>query len=222
VRPTVAAFRWVFYETERLTEFDGHAAAQIALSADQQTYLRELLGEVLRDLSLAFEEMPYYQAWRDLHKYLGCDIPEQIDLALMALRHAGPRTVARVLGIWDRLSSLVRPLDAVAHGAAREPLLPSQYRSGMRYIVYGHTHEPIEHALPRRRKDGGDPRYGDLYLNSGTWRDRVFAAEDGMDFVRWRSATYIILYNEEENQPSSGPRRIGPAFDSWTGHRAND
>lgn len=222
VRPTMAAFRWVFYETERLAQNQGSAAEQLLLSDGQQALLRELLGAALRELSARFEEMPFYQAWRDLHNHLGCEIPEQIDLALLALSHTGPRTVARVLGIWDRLASLMRPVDSLALGASREPQLPSQYPGGMRFIVYGHTHEPLEHALPRRRKPGGDPRYADVYLNSGTWRDRVFAAQDGLDFARWRSATYIILYSEEENQPSSGPRRIGPAFDSWTGHRAND
>ena len=149
-------------------------------------------------------------------------MPEQIDLALLALNHTDPRTVARVLGIWERLATLMRPVDALAEGASREPRLPSQYAGGMRFVVYGHTHEPLEYALPRRRKPGGDPRYADVYLNSGTWRDRVFAAQDGLDFARWRSATYIILYSEEENQRMGGPRRIGPAFDSWTGRRAND
>ncbi len=222
VRPTMAAFRWVFYETERLAQNQGSAAEQLALSELQQALLRELMGAALRELSAAFEDMPFYQAWRDLHNHLGCEVPEQIDLALLALSHTSPRTVARVLGMWDRLAALVRPVDSLALGASREPQLPSQYPGGMRFVVYGHTHEPLEHALPRRRKPGGDPRYADVYLNSGTWRDRVFAAQDGLDFARWRSATYIILYSEQENQPSSGPRRIGPAFDSWTGHRAND
>jgi hypothetical protein len=222
VRPTMAAFRWVFYEAELLTQEDGSAAEQLSLSQAQQLLLGEILGEALRELSVSFGEMPYYQAWRDLHNHIGCDVPEQIDLALLALRHTGPRTVARFLGLWDRLATLVRPLDSVGIGAASEPALPSGYPAGMRYIVYGHTHEPKEYALPRRRPSGGDLRYTDLYLNSGTWRDRVFAADGGIDFARWRSATYIILYTEEENQPSVGPRRIGPAFDSWTGHRAND
>ena len=222
VRPTMAAFRWVFYETELLTQSDGSAATQLSLSEPQKTVLRDTLGTALSDLSNAFAEMPFYQAWRDLHNDIGCEIPEQINLALLALRHTGPRTVARVLDIWDKLASLWRPIDSVAQGAGSESHLSSQYASGMRFIVYGHTHEPLEQALPRRRKDGGNLRFADLYLNSGTWRDRVFAAEDGMDFARWRSATYIILYSEGENQPSSGPRRIGPAFDSWTGHRANE
>ena len=221
VRPTMAAFRWVFYETERLTQ-GGATTDQLELSEPQQLLLRDIMGTALRELSSAFGEMPFYQAWRDLHNHLGCDVPEQIDLALLALRHTGPRTVARVLGIWDSLVSLMRPVDSIAQGAAREPDLPSQYPGGMRFVVYGHTHEPLEHALPRRRKPGGDPRYADVYLNSGTWRDRVFAAADGLDFARWRSATYIVLYSEDENQPSGDLRRIGPAFDSWTGHRAND
>ena len=149
-------------------------------------------------------------------------MPEQIELTLFALRHTAPRTVARFLGFWDKLAALLGTLDAVSGGASREPQLQSNYSGGMRFVVYGHTHAPSERALPRRRKEGGNLRFADLYLNSGTWRDRVFATEDGMDFARWRSATYIILYTEDENQPSSGPRRIGPAFDSWTGHRAND
>jgi hypothetical protein len=221
VRPTMAAFRWVFYETERLTQ-SGAAAEQLELSEAQQLLLRDLMGTALCELSTAFGEMPFYQAWRDLHNHLGCDVPQQIDLALLALRHTGPRTVARVLGIWDSLAALMRPVDSIAQGAARESDLPSQYPGGMRFVVYGHTHEPLEYALPRRRKPGGDARFADVYLNSGTWRDRVFAAADGLDFARWRSATYIILYSEDENQPTGDLRRIGPAFDSWTGHRAND
>ena len=221
VRPTMAAFRWVFYETERLTQ-GGATTDQLELSEPQQLLLRDIMGTALRELSTDFGEMQFYQAWRDLHNHLGCDVPEQIELALLALRHTGPRTVARVLGIWDSLAALVRPVDSLAQGAARELGLPTAYPGGMRFVVYGHTHEPLAHALPRRRKSGGDLRYADLYLNAGTWRDRVFAAADGLDFARWRSATYIVLYSEDENQPSGDLRRIGPAFDSWTGHRAND
>ena len=222
VRPTMAAFHWIFYETELLIQNDGTAAAQLLLSEAQQTLLREIMGAALHDLSNEFATMPFFHAWRDLHNHLGCSVPEEIEVTLFALRHTAPRNVARFLGFWDKLSALLGTLDTVSQGASHEPHLSSSYPGGMRFIVYGHTHEPLERALPRRRKAGGNLRFADLYLNSGTWRDRVFAAEDGLDFARWRSATYIILYTEDENQPSSGPRRIGPAFDSWTGHRAND
>ena len=222
VRPTVAAFHWIFYETELLTQSDGTEAKQLSLSPAQQTLLREIMGTALRDLSLEFAAMPFFQAWSEQHNRLGCSVPEQIRVMLFTLRHTAPGTVARLLGMGEKLGALLWPLDAVSQGASRETQLSSGYHGGMRFIVYGHTHEPLERALPRRRKEGGDLHFADLYLNSGTWRDRVFAASDGMDFARWRSATYIILYTEDENQPSSGPRRIGPAFDSWTGHRAND
>ena len=89
----------------------------------------------------------------------------------------------------------------------------------------------------RHDRPGAVAAYRDVYLNSGTWRDRVIATEDQRDFVRWRKATYIMLYSQRESRntahtgglfesaerdPQTLDERVhhvGPSFDTWTGSR---
>ena len=77
----------------------------------------------------------------------------------------------------------------------------------VRYLLYGHTHDPVLHPL--RRLNGSD----NIYINTGTWRERIIktAAFDDSppEFVPLNQITYVVFYNPEE--------KGSPGFDVWTG-----
>jgi hypothetical protein len=77
----------------------------------------------------------------------------------------------------------------------------------VRYLLYGHTHDPVIHPL--RRLNGND----NIYINTGTWRERIIktAAFDDSppQFVPLNQITYVVFYNAEEEDT--------PSFDVWTG-----
>ena len=79
--------------------------------------------------------------------------------------------------------------------------------SDIRYLLYGHTHDPVIHPL---RSSNGTQ---EVYVNTGTWRERIIrtAAFDIVppQFVPLNQITYVVFYNAEEEAT--------PSFDMWTG-----
>lgn len=213
VRPLLSAFAWVFYETERI--------GKEALDPARERLLHDVLTGALRDLGTRFAALPYYRAWHERHDRFGLDRADVMATVLRTMRSLSIGTLSSLVAALHRVVGFSDDGDAVAAGAGHEPRLTSCYAGGLRFVVYGHTHNPLMRAMARARA-GGSPRHTDLYLNTGTWRDRVHATDDGRDFAHWRQATYAIFYSEEENQPLAGERRIGPAFDTWTGFRSNE
>lgn len=234
VRPLVSAFRWILYEAEHLAA--GTTSDAVRLRPEQQVVLREAVVEALREVSQRFAASEFYGAWHAKHDRVGIDATELIDLVLWAMGRVSPGTLAWAAGMRDRAGLLFRSRDALCEGAMREKQLCSDYQGGWRFVIYGHTHRPLEVAMSQERP-GARSAYRDVYLNSGTWRDRVIATEDQRDFVRWRQATYIMLYSQRESRNtarSSGladpgaqdPQtlderlnQVGPSFDTWTGSR---
>jgi len=77
----------------------------------------------------------------------------------------------------------------------------------IRYIVYGHTHIPVQ--VPLRVIE--NPYQEDVYLNTGTWRTRYHKCKEGMGFIGWKNLTYVIFYKKEERKSDF------PPFETWTG-----
>ena len=89
---------------------------------------------------------------------------------------------------------------------------PREYEhldSRIRYVVYGHTHDPLVAAI---RSFPGDPfPLEQVYLNTGTWRGRFYRTTQDNSFIGWKNMTYVIFYKEDE-------RGTGfPVFETWTG-----
>lgn len=86
--------------------------------------------------------------------------------------------------------------------------------SFVRYILYGHTHQPL--SKPLDSIDGRDV----IYLNTGTWRERLqrtISLDKTANFVSLKHLTYMVFYNEEEDRNDKEMGTIG--FDSWTGNQ---
>ena len=79
----------------------------------------------------------------------------------------------------------------------------------IRYLVYGHTHEPKQVAL--RVVEGPALPKEHVYLNTGTWRTRFHKSRDDMSFISWKNLTYVVFYTKEEREMAI------PTFETWTG-----
>jgi UDP-2,3-diacylglucosamine pyrophosphatase LpxH len=206
VRPLMACFYWITYEARRL-----HGRLEPA----QARALRDTLSESLIDISRAFQELAYYQVWRERHDRLGrldeADILQTVLLILSQFHWIRLEDLANLYGAADRVWSLFGS-DVHADGAAQEDLSALDDR-GMRHVVYGHTHEPLQTAL----------RTGptlDLYLNSGTWRRRQYLCGDRSGFIGWQHLSYLVFYDEQEIQGLGLHDHHGPGYERWTGTRA--
>ena len=80
---------------------------------------------------------------------------------------------------------------------------------GIRYVVYGHTHDPLVSAV-RSSPDNPYP-LEQVYLNTGTWRGRYFKATQDKSFIAWKNMTYVIFYRAGERDNPF------PVFETWTG-----
>jgi UDP-2,3-diacylglucosamine pyrophosphatase LpxH len=227
VRPTLSAFRWVFYETGRLGARSG---------ARQARALREALTDTISAVAGSFLSLPYYRAWRERHNVAGwLDRTDKLHLLLKGTQRVLSLEFADILSFFAAAEGSMAWMSPDHHqaGAAREDLaglsvaadLPAQdggeeEAAPLRFVAYGHTHEPLQAPL----RVG---RHSDLYLNSGTFRDRQFATRDGQGFIGWQTFSYLVFYGEEERQPepageggAKGARRVGPTYERWTGTRA--
>jgi hypothetical protein len=86
--------------------------------------------------------------------------------------------------------------------------------SPIRYVLYGHTHEPL--LKPLDSINGRDV----IYINTGTWRERLhrtISLDETANFVGIKQLTYQVFYNEDEDKNNKEMGTIG--FDSWTGHQ---
>jgi len=87
--------------------------------------------------------------------------------------------------------------------AAREEVV----RMGSsRFVVAGHTHKPkVELLAP----DAEGERY---YVNTGTWRNRIFSTQERTGFGRLKGRTYVIFYGPGEREGA-----LQESFDYWEG-----
>ena len=201
VRPLIASFRWAFYQGSSL-----HSS----LVAPQAGALRRELQDTVRSLAADFKALPYYRAWRrTFHKPWHLDSAGKLELVLDLLEHFDLDRVAWFVEQFSGLVSRAEGDDVCLAGAAREELR-AVGSNGLRFVVYGHTHEPLQMPLHRESVQ-------DVYLNSGTWRQRQFFATDRSGFVSWDLLTYLVFLDARETP--DGSDRGNPAFLSWNGTR---
>jgi UDP-2,3-diacylglucosamine pyrophosphatase LpxH len=91
----------------------------------------------------------------------------------------------------------------------------------IRYILYGHTHNPLIHPLELRNNGGTIGEAESVYINTGTWRNRILrtvafdqSLEESPRFVPLQQLTYVVFYREDED-PGKAPQTT--SFDMWTG-----
>jgi UDP-2,3-diacylglucosamine pyrophosphatase LpxH len=199
VRPLLASFRWVFFQAGQLHR---------QLDEEQVEVLGRALRETSRDLVDQFRSLAFYQRWRARHhEPWHVDAAAKLTLVLELIDRFNIGAIAKLLDGFASLAERFDDADPVRAGALREKLA---FSDGPRFVVYGHTHDPLQAALHVGATD-------DLYLNSGTWRKRQFLADDRSGFAGWELFTYLVFVSAKETP--DGSDRGGPAFIDWNGTR---
>lgn len=202
VRPTFAAFRWIAYERGRW---------QKLLSAERAEVLSNVINQAVKDLAKNFLSLPYYKEWHSRHAPFFSG-PNGFHWMLKFLSWVDVGRVGAFIDHYEKIGNWLEGVfgsgDPLSDGATKEDL-KSVGTFGMRYLVYGHTHESLEVAI----RSGSAQ---DIYLNSGTWRGRQFETEAAGGFIGWEQCTWLAFYKKDE--PTNSGRK-SPAFESWTGQR---
>jgi UDP-2,3-diacylglucosamine pyrophosphatase LpxH len=198
VRPLSAAIGWIFYQISAL-------GANSAWNEATQKKIAAIVEETTADVFDDFMNMPFVKRWLSQHDKW-TDPMDEAD-KLQALHGFAKRKIG--LGVYQYF---LKHFDIDAgnqqrDGAAREPALSD----GIQHIIYGHTHQYDQVALA---KSNGLEQ---VYFNSGTWRPRHHATLDQKDFVEWKDMTYLVFYDEGEDQGPS-PKQ-GTSFETWMGTR---
>lgn len=189
VRPFAAVIEWLLY--------------QVRTQGERDVRLKNLIEDTVDDVINRFNDLHFVQSWYDRHdKWLNpFDRADKIQAVLYLLEHFK-------IFPHDKLLSLAMEAvefflqDDLKEAAPEEPVLIDP---AFRYVVYGHTHDPLVVAL--RIRKGNEQ----LYLNTGTWRTRYVKAERDGSFISWHNLTYLIFYRDDER-----PGREAH-FETWTG-----
>jgi hypothetical protein len=202
VRPVFAALQWIYQEVNRLAGVYGEAKADA---------LRDVIDSAVRALAKRFLALDFFGAWHDRHASILHPFSKAAELkgALQALEVVSVDTIGHVGYLLDKLSGST---DDNLEGAKLEDLSKLATKD-LRFVVYGHTHEA--EVVPLR----GQGQTDDVYLNTGTFRQRVCRTEDNAGFVTSEYMTYVYFFREDEaaGWRRSGAQASGPAYAAWTG-----
>lgn len=100
------------------------------------------------------------------------------------------------------------PLAVAAY--EKEPIWKNNDK--IQFIVYGHTHAPLQ--IPMDNLNGREV----IYINTGTWRNRIVKTielDQPPDFIELKTMTYSIFYRRDEDM--GGKKQDTVSFDVWTG-----
>ncbi|MEJ2429998.1 MAG: hypothetical protein P8075_13945, partial [Deltaproteobacteria bacterium] len=159
--------------------------------------------EVIRE----FNKLSFVKMWYDHHDkwYDFLDEADKIQTVLFLLEKFKIFPLEKLMPLIDKVMKLVAK-DEYQEAAAKEY---AHLDNRIRYVVYGHTHEPKQVAI----RVAGDPALPkeQVYLNTGTWRTRFHKSREDMSFIGWKNLTYTVFYTKEERQTDV------PTFETWTG-----
>jgi UDP-2,3-diacylglucosamine pyrophosphatase LpxH len=186
VRPLGAVIEWLLYQVK-----------------DKPDWLINEIEESVDTVIKQFNNLHFVTEWFRRHdKWLDpFDKADQIQIALYVLEKFKVFSLEKLFSLVTKVSN-TKFADPLLEAAPDEKALID---SGMRYVVYGHTHEHL--VVPLRVR--GDREQ--VYLNTGTWRSRFQKAVRDNSFIAWKTMTYVIFYRQDER-----PKRQAD-FEAWTG-----
>lgn len=186
VRPLAAVIEWLLYQVK-----------------EKPSWLVDAIEEAVDAVIRHFNNLEFVNAWYKRHdKWLDpFDKADQIQIALYILEKFKVFSLEKLFALATKAEGM-HFKDELRHAAPDEPALLDP---AVRYVVYGHTHEPL--VAPMRVRSSREQ----IYLNTGTWRTRHQKSDRDASFVSWKNMTYAIFYQEEER-----PGREAH-FETWTG-----
>lgn len=213
IRPLSAVLEYFYYRLEKV----------------KTPAFRKALDEAFDRTVSEFFEIPFVLDWESPRTHH--------DVWVGAISRFAPirRGVSGILERTDATSTL-RPLvtlkerldiredpgmDKHTRAAYEEPVW--RENDSIRYILYGHTHDPVVRPLDRtvRPLDRTNERDA-TYINTGTWRQRIqktVSLDDIPDYFPSKQLTYVTFYSKDED-PGKKPGSV--SFDMWTGTKVKD
>ncbi len=186
VRPFAAVIEWLLYQVR-----------------EKPAWLTELIEDAVDQVITDFNRLRFVQEWYARHdKWLDpFDVADQVQIALYILEKFKVFSLEKLFSLASRAKEM-HFKDKLLEAAPDEEALRDP---GCRYVVYGHTHEPL--VTPIRVRGNREQ----MYLNTGTWRARYQKAVRDNSFISWKNMTYVIFYRPDER-----PGRRAD-FETWTG-----
>jgi UDP-2,3-diacylglucosamine pyrophosphatase LpxH len=189
VRPLSAVIQWLLYQVK------------------QNRTLKEIIEDTVQEVIDNFDNLDFVQGWYARHdKWTDWrDEADKIQAFLFLLRNF---KLYRTEKLWELAIKAKGYFvkDELLEAAPREYL---HLDPAIRYVVYGHTHNPLE--SPVRVVPASPYPLEQVYLNTGTWRGRYFKCTQDDSFIYWKNMTYVIFYQEGERHNHY------PVFETWTG-----
>jgi len=194
VRPLHATVRWLFYQVQR------------------EKWLRDVIEDAVDEVVARFNNLWFVREWYRKHDRWPnpMDKADQLQLVLFLLDKL---RVTRMGGLMALVEALKGITPRPALEAARKEF--SGLEPEIYYLVYGHTHEPVQVPLEVKEGPDGMPQER-VYLNAGCWGTRHKETPDG-GFISWKQLSYTIFYDEGEDLAPGQKNRGFPAFETWSG-----
>lgn len=190
VRPLSAVIKWLLYQVE------------------ENRTLKETIEDTVHEVMEYFEGLDFVQDWYDRHDKWESwqDDADKIQAFLFLLRNFKFYRTEKLLELADKAQPYFVKDDLLAAAPGEYLHLDS---SRFRYVVYGHTHDPL--LSPVRSISAFPHNLEQVYLNTGTWRGRYFKSTADDSFISWKNMTSVIFYQSGERDAPF------PVFETWTG-----
>jgi UDP-2,3-diacylglucosamine pyrophosphatase LpxH len=187
VRPFTAMIEWLLY--------------QVKSHLDLKDVIEDTVDEIVQD----FHELTYVKKWYKHHDrwFNFMDEADKIQSILYLLGNFKLFSSEKMLPLLEKVKGYFVK-DDLLEASGKETMREDNCRP--RYVVYGHTHSPLQAAL-NITGEGID----NVYLNTGTWRTRYYRCKEGSGFIGWKNLTYLTFYTKKERGTEF------PAFETWTG-----
>jgi UDP-2,3-diacylglucosamine pyrophosphatase LpxH len=189
VRPFSATVEWLLYQVKK------------------NITLKEAIEDSVDEVIRAFNKLAFVKKWYDHHdKWTDImDEADKIQFALFLLEKFKIFSSEKIMPLIDKFKELFIK-DDLMEAAPREY---AHLDNRIRYIVYGHTHDPLQAPIRIVEDPTGIKEH--VYLNTGTWRGRYYKTKEGPGFINWKNLTYTVFYKKEERGTDF------PAYETWSG-----
>lgn len=189
VRPFSATLEWLLYQVK------------------SNLTIKEAIEDSVDELVEGFEKLPFVKRWYEHHDRWNTwmDEADKVQAALYLLKTFRVFSSEKWLPLLDKAKQWFAE-DELAKAA------PGEYAhadSRIHYVVYGHTHDPLQSAV--RLAPGPNRSRAHVYLNTGTWRTRYHKCREGLGFIGWKNMTWVTLWKKKERGLDF------PSFETWTG-----
>lgn len=198
VRPFTHALQWLVYQ----------------IKSDECKEVRGPLNAALKAIIREILDIRFVQTWRNP----GTILDEGVRAMSGRLVRWIPRALLTRLRAEDLLpffagvgSNPVDP-DQDVHLRAAFAERPWRVNDAIHYVVYGHTHFPVQRPLD------GEEGHEVMYINTGTWRDCIYktvSPDPRVEFMRFGRITYTFFYSGTEDLENKPAGIV--SFETWSG-----